>query len=52
MKNSRVSTQIHTRKLDRIVARENMKKHGITQINKVKGLTSFFAKHWRDYINS
>lgn len=49
MKTKRVSTQIHTRKLDRMVARKNMEKKGITQINKVKGDTSFFSRYWRSY---
>lgn len=49
MKTKRVPTQVHTRKLDRMVARRNMKK-GITQINKVKGDASFFADNWRSYV--
>lgn len=51
MKNSkRVPTQVHTRKLDRMVARKNMKKAEISHINKDKADGSFFANHWRDYI--
>lgn len=51
MKNSkRVLTQVHTRKLDRMVARRNMEKAGINHINKDKADRSFFANHWRDYI--
>lgn len=41
-----VPTQVHTRKLDRMVARENMKKLGIVHINK----NNFFANNWRNYI--
>lgn len=41
MKAERVPMQVHTRKLDRMVARNNMKKKGIVQINKVKGDRSF-----------
>ncbi len=50
MQKKRVSTQVHTRKLDRMVARKNMEKKGITQINKVKSDASFFSKNWRDYV--
>lgn len=50
MKTKRVPTQIHTRKLDRMVARKNMEKKGITQINKVKDDASFFADNWRSYV--
>ncbi len=53
MKTKRVSTQVHTRKLDRMVARKNMEKKSVTQINKVKGGdASFFSKNWRDYVNA
>lgn len=52
MQNSkRVPTQVHTRKLDRSVARHNMVKAGMTQLNKDKdGLGSKFAKSWRNYV--
>lgn len=50
MKAERVPAQVHTRKLDRMVARNNMKKKGVTQINKVKGDRSFFSKYWRSYV--
>ena len=50
MKTKRVPTQVHTRKLDRMVARKNMEKKGVTQINKIKGDASFFSKNWRDYV--
>ena len=38
------------RKLKRSVARNNMKKRGITQINKKKAGASFFSENWRDFI--
>ena len=39
------------RKLRRKVARERMKKAGIRQINKnPKGLGSYFADHWREFV--
>lgn len=50
MQTKRVPTQVHTRKLDRMVARKHMEKKGITPINRVKGTHSFFANHWRDYV--
>ena len=50
MKTKRVPTQVHTRKLDRMIARKNMEKKGVTQINKIKGDASFFSKNWRDYV--
>ena len=52
MKTKRVPVQVHTRKLDRMVARKNMGKKGVTQINKIKGDTNFFSKNWRDYVNA
>lgn len=52
MKTKRVPVQVHTRKLDRMVARKNMEKKGVTQINKIKGDASFFSKNWRDYVNA
>ena len=38
-------------KLDRMVARNNMKAAGLTRINK-KGVDgkSYFAEHWREYV--
>lgn len=39
----RVPTRVHTRKLDRNVARERMKKAGIKRINK----DGYFAENWR-----
>lgn len=50
MKTQRVATQVHTRKLDRMAARRNMKSKGIIQINKDKADGSFFSNNWRDYI--
>ena len=50
MKTKRVPTQVHTRKLDRMIARKNMEKKGVTQINKINGDASFFSKNWRDYV--
>lgn len=47
----RAVTQVHTRKLDRMVARRNMEKKGIRQINKDKADGSFFANNWREYVN-
>lgn len=39
------------RKLKRKVAHERMKKAGIRQINKnLKGLGSYFADHWREFV--
>lgn len=38
------------RKLLRSIARHNMKRAGITQINKtIPGGSSFFALNWREY---
>ena len=48
--NKRVSTVVHTRKLDRSVAHAKMKKAGLVGVNKHphgRG-TSFFATHWRE----
>jgi hypothetical protein len=40
------------RKLKRMLARERMRKRGITHINKKIGKkhSSYFADHWREYI--
>lgn len=57
MDNNRVSTQIHTRELDRAVAHNNMKRAGRRHVNKhdyygpayMRTRTkSYFAEHWRD----
>lgn len=50
----RVPTRVHTRKLDRSVARARMEHDGIKQINKHKDdfghvYSSYFAENWRDY---
>lgn len=37
------------RKLKRAVAHENMKKAGLTRVNK-KNVVSYFAENWRDYV--
>lgn len=38
------------RKLRRMVARERMKKAGLIQVCKHTTGTSYFAKHWREYV--
>lgn len=38
------------RKLKRSVARANMKRAGITRLNKRNAGDSFFSKHWREYV--
>ena len=38
------------RKLKRSVARANMKRAGITRLNKRNSGASFFSKHWREYV--
>lgn len=60
----RVLTRVHTRKLDRGIAKDQMKRKGIQRISKhdhVRGYTisgkqgqisrvdSYFAGHWREY---
>ena len=49
--NKRVSTVVHTRKLDRSVAHAKMKKAGLVSVN--KGNPSFFSRHWKEakYVN-
>lgn len=37
-------------KLDRMIAHNNMKKAGITQINKKVNGISKFQEHWKDYV--
>ena len=53
MKQKRVSTQVHTRKLDRSVAHAKMKKAGLVRVNDHRGGNSFFSAHWREarYVN-
>lgn len=44
----RIPTRVHTRKLDRNVARERMKHAGIRHMNKRdSGDRSYFAENWR-----
>ena len=61
---TRVPTQIHTRKLDRLVAHKNMERAKLRRVNKHDYATyytmtgmpvsvrvdSYFAKHWRDTV--
>lgn len=61
--NTRTPTRVHTRKLDRAVARASMKKEGLRQINKtmtfervtpfgcryIETTPSYFAENWRNY---
>lgn len=55
----RTPTQIHTRKLDRLVAHKNMKRAGLKGVNKHDHYgplydrtrtSSYFSEHWRDYV--
>ena len=62
---TRVPTQIRTRKIDRSVAHHNMKRAGLTRVNKHDYTTyrtftgmvmeqrvdSYFASHWRDTVD-
>ena len=45
-KSRRVRTQVHTRKLDRSVARANMKKVGIPKVNRA------FAQNWKRFVEA
>ena len=38
------------RKLARNVARWRMRQKGVTQINKKKSGSSYFAEHWREFV--
>lgn len=38
------------RSLRRLVARNRMRKAGIVQACKDKGIGSYFSKHWREYL--
>lgn len=49
-KSKRVSTRVHTRKLDRLIARDNMKRAGIYRFTHGQRHHSFFANHWREYV--
>lgn len=57
----RVPTQIHIRKLDRLVAHVNMAKRKFPHVNKHDYFgsphmrtrtSSYFAEHWRQYTDS
>lgn len=37
------------RKLRRMVAREKMKRAGLSQVCKDRGSGSYFSKHWREF---
>lgn len=60
MKQSRKSVQIHTRKLDRLVAHKNMERAKLKRVNKHDytgplymrtRMDSYFSQHWRDTVN-
>lgn len=36
------------RKLKRLVAHENMKKAGLSRVN--KGYNSYFSRHWKEFL--
>lgn len=42
----RVPTQVHTRKLDRLVAHTRMKRKGLTRLHK----NGYFADRWREFV--
>lgn len=56
---TRIPTEVHTRKIDRRVINNKMKRSGLRHINKhdhsgptkhqITVESSYFAKHWRDY---
>ena len=48
-KSKRVSTRVHSRKIDRLVAKNNMRKAGIYRFTHGGRHNSFFANHWREY---
>lgn len=48
-KDKRVPTQVHTRKIDRCVARNKMKEKGVQKMNKSRVDGSFFSRFWRSY---
>lgn len=52
--------QIHTRKLDRLVAHKNMERARLKRVNKHdysgplfgrQRIDSYFSQHWRDTVN-
>ena len=48
-KQKRVPTQIHTRKLDRLVAKNQMHKAGLIRICDKRTGRSTFAEQWRKF---
>lgn len=59
MKQDRKPVQVHTRKLDRLVAHKNMERAGLKRVNKhdYSGplferirIGSYFSDHWRDTV--
>ena len=48
-KDKRVPTQVHTRKIDRGVAKTKMKEKGVQKMNKDCVDGSFFSRFWRSY---
>lgn len=56
MKDNEMNKSFHPRHLARRIAHENMKKKGIDNPDKPffyygKQFKSYFATHWRDYVN-
>lgn len=58
--NNRMPIQVHTRKLDRLVAHKNMERAGLKRVNKHdysgplferQRIDSYFSQHWRDTVN-
>ena len=58
--NNRMPIQVHTRKLDRLVAHKNMERAGLKRVNKHdysgplferNRIDSYFSQHWRDTVN-
>jgi hypothetical protein len=56
----RVSTVVHTRKLDRLIAHKNMERAKLKHVNRHDyygqswervRVDSYFARHWRDTVN-
>lgn len=64
-KSIRVPTQVHTRKLDRLVAHKNMERAGLRRVNKhdyatyrsmtgmlvQERIDSYFSQHWRETVD-
>ena len=65
VKEIRVPTRVHTRKIDRLVAHKNMERAGLKRVNKHDSYTytngfgatvkvdngSYFSNHWRETAN-